>query len=198
MQRHLFDVPPPPRAAPPVPGLVFRTGFLTPDEEAFLLHEISGLTFREFTMHGVVARRRVAHFGWDYGYQSWSIRETAPIPDWLVPLRDRGAALAGLAPRLLEQALVTYYPRGAGIGWHRDAPMFGPTVVGVSLLGDCEMRFRRLKRRPRERSERLLLPRRSAYVLSGEARSDWQHGIPELERDRYAITFRTVRTRPTR
>jgi alkylated DNA repair dioxygenase AlkB len=34
---------------------------------------------------------------------------------------------------------------------------------------------------------------RSIYVLSGAARSQWQHSIPAVERLRYSITFRTVR-----
>jgi alkylated DNA repair dioxygenase AlkB len=29
-----------------------------------------------------------------------------------------------------QRALVTRYPPGAGIGWHRDAPTFGGKVVG--------------------------------------------------------------------
>jgi alkylated DNA repair dioxygenase AlkB len=34
--------------------------------------------------------------------------------------------------QLAGGVLVSYYPSGATIGWHRDAPVFGD-VVGVSL-----------------------------------------------------------------
>jgi alkylated DNA repair dioxygenase AlkB len=91
----------------------------------------------------------------------------------------------------LEEVLVTRYEAGAGIGWHRDAPMFGPIVAGVSLLAACRMRFQRKTKIGRETAEWVLEPR-SAYVLSGEARRCWQHSIPPTKALRYSITFRTV------
>jgi DNA oxidative demethylase len=91
---------------------------------------------------------------------------------------------------------VTRYPTGATIGWHRDAPMFGPSVVGISLLGACEMRFRR---RAGDSFVRFTqpLPARSAYVLGGPARAVWQHSIPAVPSLRYSITFRTLRAAPS-
>lgn len=152
---------------------------------------MEALAFREVRMHGVAARRTVVHYGWDYGYESWRITPGAPLPPFLEPLRERAGALAGLAPAELEQVLVARYPPGAGIGWHRDAPMFGPVVVGVSLGAPCVMRFRR---GPRDRRlRRVTLAPRSAYVLGGPARATWQHGIPPVGALRYSVTFRTVR-----
>lgn len=145
-------------------------------------------------MHGVVAKRRVVHFGWDYGYESWRITPTEPIPDWLQPLRERAAGLMHVATETVEEVLVTRYEAGAGIGWHRDAPMFGPTVVGVSLAGTCRMRFQRRVGAARETAEILLEPR-SAYVFTGAARLHWQHSIPATKTLRYSITFRTVKVR---
>ncbi len=145
-------------------------------------------------MHGVVAKRRVVHFGWDYGYESWSITPTDPIPAWLWPLRKRAAGLMDVAPETVEEVLVTHYGVGAGIGWHRDASMFGPTVVGVSLAGTCRMRFQRKVGAARETAEIVLAPR-SAYVLTGAARLQWQHAIPATKTLRYSLTFRTVRPR---
>jgi len=89
--------------------------------------------------------------------------------------------------------LVTEYPVGATIGWHRDAPPFG-IVVGVSLLSACRFRFRRTVNDRVERAETELAPR-SAYVLSGPARTEWQHSIPPTTALRYSITFRTLRRR---
>jgi alkylated DNA repair dioxygenase AlkB len=102
------------------------------------------------------------------------------------------ADLVGVAPELLEEVLVTDYPPQAGIGWHRDAPMFGPAVVGISLLGPARFRFQRRLAQERMIAESFLEPR-SAYVLSGEARSSWQHSIPAGRQQRYSITFRTLR-----
>jgi alkylated DNA repair dioxygenase AlkB len=87
--------------------------------------------------------------------------------------------------------LVTEYTPGAGIGWHRDAPSFG-VVVGVSLLGPCRFRFARGAGGARETRAVILEPR-SAYVLSGPARWQWQHSIPPGKTARYSITFRTMR-----
>ena len=173
-------------------GLLYRPEFLSPEEERALLSWLSNLEFHEVAMRGQVARRTVRHYGYDYGYESWALVPGEPIPPELEPVRGRGAALAGLEARNLLQALVSRYPDGAGIGWHRDAPMFGASLVGVSLGAACRMRFRRTLEEER-RAWDLELEPRSAYVLAGPARSTWQHSIPPAKALRYSITFRTVR-----
>ena len=57
----------------------------------------------------------------------------------------------------MADLLVTRYPPGAGIGWHRHAPQFGE-VSGVSLLTACRMRFRRGRPRAWETAELTLEP----------------------------------------
>jgi alkylated DNA repair dioxygenase AlkB len=143
-------------------------------------------------MHGVIAKRKVVHFGWDYGYDSWTIWPTDPVPVWLLALRARTAGVVGAAPEAIEEILVTRYEAGAGIGWHRDAPMFGPVVLGVSLAGSCRMRFQRTVAGRRQTAETVLSPR-SWYVLAGKARFAWQHSIPPAKELRYSITFRTLK-----
>lgn len=178
---------------PPVPeGFRYLPDWISLAEEQELLAHIAALSFAEVRMHGVVAKRRVVHFGWDYGYESWKISPTDPIPAWLMPLRERAAALIETPPTGLEEVLVSRYEPGAGIGWHRDAPMFGPVVIGVSLVGSCRMRFQRKRGGTRETSDCILEPR-SAYVLSCAARVAWQHSIPPTKELRHSITFRTVR-----
>ena len=181
------------RAVPEEPeGLVFQPDFLTPDEERDVLAVLDRIDFREIVMRGQVARRTVRHFGYDYDYEGWGLEPAEPLPDELVWLRDRCGALAELEPASLAQTLVSRYPEGAGIGWHRDAPMFGAKVVGVSLLSRCRMRFQRTVGDER-RTWELELPERSAYVLAGAARSAWQHSIPATRSLRYSITFRTLK-----
>ena len=141
-------------------------------------------------MHGVSAKRRVQHYGWVYGYETWRLNPGPPIPEFLIPAREHAARLAGLKSEDFEEVLVTEYPAHSGIGWHRDAPMFGPSVVGVSLLSSCRLRFRR---QAGARILELSLEPRSAYILGGEARTKWQHSIPPTVSLRYSITFRTVR-----
>jgi DNA oxidative demethylase len=173
-------------------GLVYRPEFITADEEARLLDVLGSMELHEITMRGQTARRTVRHFGFDYGYESWRLTPTEPLPTSLAFIRDRCAGLAGVEPEALAQLLVSRYPPGAGIGWHRDAPMFGQAIVGVSLGSPCRMRFRRTAREARQVFELELAPR-SAYVLAGPARSAWQHSIPATRDLRYSLTFRTLR-----
>lgn len=154
------------------------------------MKSVQGLEFSAVEMRGQVARRRVAHFGWRYGYSTWQIEPGAALPDFMAPIRIRAAGLAGVEPEALAEVLVTQYPPGAPIGWHRDAPQFGD-VVGVSLLSACRLRFKRGKGRDAPTWETALAPR-SAYLLRGSARWAWQHSIPPVKTLRYSVTFRTL------
>ena len=111
-------------------------------------------------------------------------------PAFLLPLRARAAAFASVSPESLQQVLINQYAPGAGIGWHRDKPMFGD-VIAVSLAAPCTLRLRRRDENGWERASVQVQPR-SAYVLRGEVRWDWQHSIPPVEELRYSVTFRTL------
>jgi len=174
------------------PGYRYIPHFLSESEERELLCHLQSIVFAEVRLHGVVAKQRVAHLGWIYGYESWKIAPGPPMPDRLQPLRERVVTLIDVTPTVLEQALVTCYPAGAGIGWHCDAPMFGPAIVGVSLLGSCRLRFQQRPDLKREVFEAPLEPR-SAHILSGAARDSWQHSIPATKEPRFSVTFRTVK-----
>jgi alkylated DNA repair dioxygenase AlkB len=175
-------------------GLLYVPGFLSEAEERGLLEQLRAVAYSEIKMRGQVARRRTAHFGWLYGYESWQVEPGPAIPDYLLPLRARCAELMGEPPERLVEALLSEYTPGATIGWHRDAPMFGPSVVGVSLGSACRMRFQRGQGEERRTYEVELAPG-SVYVLGGAARSQWQHSIPAVKETRYSITFRTLRER---
>lgn len=174
-------------------GFVYQPHFISQAEHDDLLDEIRRLEFHEVRMHGVVARRRVIQYGWTYAFDGARLTDGPPLPGFLLPVRARAAALASVPPEALSEALLTEYPPGAPIGWHRDAPGFG-IVVGISLLSACRFRFRRGPERGSARVTLTLEPG-SAYVLSGPSRSDWQHSIPEVDARRYSITFRTLRKR---
>jgi DNA oxidative demethylase len=179
-------------AAEPPAGFRYTADFLTPDDERALLEEIEAYPFHEVRMRGQVARRTVIHFGWDYDYEGWSVHPTTPPSLRLRALADRCAEAAEVAPESLQQFLVACYPPGATIGWHRDAPMFGSPVIGVSLLAPCTMRFRRKRGESYEVWPQPLAPR-SLYILGGAARMQWQHSIPPTKVLRYSITMRTLR-----
>ena len=173
-------------------GLVYRAEFITPEEERGLTDIFDGLDFRAVTMRGQTARRTVRHFGIDYDYESGELVPTDPLPAPMLWLRDRCAALMERDPADLVQVLVSRYPAGAGIGWHRDAPMFGSKIAGVSLMASCRMRFQRTVGGERSVAAVELAPR-SAYLLSGRARWSWQHSIPATKELRYSVTFRTLK-----
>ena len=176
-------------------GLQYTEDFLTPAEETALIGVVEDLDYRTFELRGQVARRTVRTFGYTYDFDARNVAQIEPLPEWLLPLRERCGALAGVEPAAFVHALVNRYPPGATIGWHRDAPPFGPTVAGVSLAADCEMRFQRTLKGTRYVHQQPL-ERRSAYVLGGLARSAWQHSIPAIDHPRYSITFRTLRRSP--
>jgi alkylated DNA repair dioxygenase AlkB len=127
-------------------------------------------------------------FGWRYDFNERELQQADDMPPFLLPLRQRAAAFAALPPSGFQHALVTEYSPGAAIGWHRDKAVFAE-VVGVSLLAPCRFRFRRKQGSKWERASLTLEPR-SAYLLRGPARSEWEHSIPDVDRLRYSITFR--------
>jgi alkylated DNA repair dioxygenase AlkB len=190
-QGDLFGGEPAPAAQAATPdGFRYWADVITPAEEAALAAELETLPFRPYEFRGYLANRRVVGFGARYDDASRMVAAAAPIPDWLAPLRDRVAGLAGVAPAAFATALINEYAPGAGIGWHRDRPQFG-LVAGVSLLTPCALRLRRRSGARFERTAAPLAPR-SAYLLSGAARREWEHSITPAQALRYSITFRTL------
>jgi alkylated DNA repair dioxygenase AlkB len=171
-------------------GLVYRPELLTVAEEGKLLEILRTLRFDPIVMHGVEARRTARHYGLGYDYESRTPRPGEAMPAWLVELRGRVERFH--AGEYVE-ALVQRYPAGSTIGWHRDAPAFGD-VVGISVGGAARLRFQRGKGDERRVWEVVCEPR-SVYLLSGPARTSWQHSIPPTKELRYSITFRTLRKR---
>lgn len=172
-------------------GLRYRPDFLLPAEEAALFERFKTLPFKEFEFQGFLGKRRTVSFGWHYAFDGSGLHEAAAMPDFLLPVRRKAAEFLDVGEDALQHALIIEYAPGAGIGWHRDRPVFGD-VVGISLLAPARMRFRRKQGEKWERSSLIAEPR-SAYLLQGPARSEWEHSIPPMEALRYSITFRTLR-----
>lgn len=172
-------------------GLAYRADFLSAEEEAALAAQIAALPFKPFEFQGFLGKRETVSFGWSYRFDGSGLAAAAPIPDWLLPARARAAAFAGLTADALEQALLIRYGEGAGLGWHRDRPVF-EAVVGISLLAPAPLRFRRKAGSKWERFTLSVEPR-SIYALGGPARTEWEHSIPPVAALRYAITFRSMK-----
>jgi alkylated DNA repair dioxygenase AlkB len=185
-QPSLFE----PRPSLPA-GFKYRTDLLTAAEEQELLAAFAGLPFREFEFQGYLGKRRVVSFGWRYDFNDRELRKGDDLPAFLLPCRERAAQFAGIRSADLQQVLLTEYSAGAGIGWHKDKAMFGE-VVGISLASPCVFRLRRKTGTTWQRAWIVAEPR-SAYLLQGPARSEWEHSIPAVDRLRYSITFRNFK-----
>lgn len=174
-----------------LPGLSSSPPLMTPAEEQRLIEHIDAVGLEPFRFQQWTGKRLTRSFGWRYDFETGRFAPADPIPTWLVSVKARAARFAGLDPAELVQALVIRYDPGAGIGWHKDRPVF-EHVVGVSLGALATMRFRRRSAAKFERRSAPLEPR-SVYHLSGEARDEWEHSIAGMDLARWSITFRSLR-----
>ena len=170
-------------------GFGYRENVISPSEEQAMVERFAALPFKPFEFHGYLGKRRVAVVR--MALRLWrgeAARQRGRSRRFLLPLRDRAAAFAGVAADSLQQILVTEYAPGAGIGWHRDRPMF-EDVIAISFLSPCLLRFRRKHAAGWNRASHEVNAR-SAYLLRGPARREWQHSVPPVDRLRYSVTFR--------
>jgi alkylated DNA repair dioxygenase AlkB len=171
-------------------GLRYLPAFLSPEEERTLLEGIATLELREAQYKEFTAKRRVASFGASYDFTANELMPAPTMAPFLLPLREKVAAWAGIEAERFGYALVAEYRPGTELGWHRDVPQF-EVVAGVSLGTAATMRFRPFPPPKGARSMTLQLEPRSAYVLRDDARWKWQHSIAATPGLRYSITFRT-------
>lgn len=221
-------------------GLLYQPDFIEAAEEEMLLNGCAGLDYTPFVNMGYESKRLVASFGQALSFRSGTQWAERLPPEWMLGLLLRvrswlaeAAPLAACSSAALSQAeesevsteyrgavcgpelahvLVTRYPPGAQINWHRDAPQF-ELICGLSLGAACRLRLRPCRGLPEQtetpprasapepagmpaaarprRSISLRLEPRSLYLLSGAARYDWEHSIAPLQAERYSITFRT-------
>ena len=184
-----------------VPGLKVFEEFLTPEEQAECVKRVDAAV-NEWRND---LRRRVQHYGWRYDYKARAITpdmHIGALPDWLDRLAQKLYDETGLFDSKPEQVIVNEYEPGQGIATHIDHRGFGPTVCTISLLDDWEMDFSENW----DDKNPALLRRGSCVLLSGESRSEWQHGIAPRKTEktgngrrdrkrRLSLTFRTVLNR---
>lgn len=177
-------------AEPLIGGLKYSDEFISAAEHEDLVTRLNDTDVTPFRFHGWIGNRKTKTFGWRYDFDDASFTPAEPIPDWLLPLRDKTAALAHVDADEFAHVLLARYDPGAGIGWHRDRPQF-EQVVGISLGAPATMRFRQ-RTNDGFRRAKLHLEPRSAYLLSGESRWEWEHSISPGDQLRFSITFRTL------
>jgi alkylated DNA repair dioxygenase AlkB len=183
----LFEAP----AAPTPAGLRYAPDLFSPKVEKAFVAQFETLPFKPFEFHGYLGNRRVVSFGYRYDYAGRALRSAEEMPAFLKPLRRIASQFAGIPESDLAQALVTEYALGAGIGWHRDKPMF-QDVVALSFLAPCVLRLRRADDAGWERAAVEIAPR-SGYLLHGPVRTEWEHSIVPMDALRYSVTFRSFR-----
>jgi alkylated DNA repair dioxygenase AlkB len=176
------------------PGFSYFPAFISEEEEKQLLEAISGISLHTFIFQGFEAKRKTASFGYDYSFDHRRLAKGKEIPSVFFPLIEKVAAHIGFKPADFTELLVTEYPVGSVINWHRDAPPFD-LIAGISLASDCTFKLRPHEKEKQVRSATISLPvkRRSLYIMQGSAREEWQHSISPVKSVRYSITLRTLK-----
>jgi alkylated DNA repair protein (DNA oxidative demethylase) len=172
-------------------GFIYFPNFISLEEEKKIINNLSHLSWQEVKMYGVIAKRKVIHYGLDYTYNSRTVNPTDPPPSYIVSLIEKSANILKIHSDEIVETLITFYPVGAGIGWHKDASVFGNKIFGISLQSPCIIKFRK-KHNDKYIIVNYDIEPRSAYILSSEARWDWQHSISPVKSPRYSITFRML------
>ncbi|CAN5326536.1 hypothetical protein BH23BAC1_BH23BAC1_46220 [soil metagenome] len=133
----------------------------------------------------------MASYGYDYNFENRSSSKGYPIPEIFNPVIEKVSSTLKLIAEGFAVLLLTEYPVGSVINWHRDAPPFD-LIAGISLLADCKFRLRPQDKIKQNRSSVISFPvhRRSLYVMQGPARIDCQHSISTVKEKRYSITLR--------
>ena len=176
--------------APLIAGLSYCEDVIGSAEEQSLIDRLAAADLSPFRFHGWLGNRKTQSFGWRYDFDDASFSPAEPIPEWLTPVRETAARFAGVESDDFVHVLLARYDPDAGIGWHRDRDVFDK-VVGISLGTSATLRFRRRKPGGFDRASLDVAPR-SAYLLSGEVRWDWEHRITPGDKLRFSITFRTL------
>jgi alkylated DNA repair dioxygenase AlkB len=171
-------------------GFAYCGDVISPKEEQHFAEQFAMLPLAPFEFHGFRGRRRVLSFGWRYDFDAHRLRISEEIPSFLLPLRDRAAEMAGIPGASLQQVLVSEYAPGAAIGWHFDKAQF-EDVIALSFLAPCMLKLRRRREQGWDRQSIEIMPR-SAYILRGPARREWQHCILPVGELRYSVTFRSL------
>ena len=184
-----------------VPGLKYMLDFISEGEEMDLVTEIDGAGW------STELQRRVQHYGWRYDYKARQIDASmriGPLPEWAVHLARRLVS-SRLLTELPDQVIVNEYRGDQSIARHVDSENFADGIATISLLESWEMVFREKKKQGRKVTQRL--DRRSAAIMTGDARYRWTHEIPKRKyepgpagrverRRRISLTFRKVLAPP--
>ena len=187
-----------PLESPYPEGFSYLSDFISKAEEDFLLEEISKHPLNTFMFQGYEAKRKVASFGYDWSFEKRQLSKGKDIPTTFEKLIQKVADHISVSPDAISELLITEYPPGSVINWHRDAPPFD-LIAGISLATDCVFKLRPYDKKKQGRSSIISLTarRRSLYIMQGPSRTDWEHSISPVKTTRYSITLRTLKANLT-
>lgn len=151
-------------------------------------------------------RRRVQQYGWRYRYdrckREEKITPLGPLPPWAQEIAER-LVREKITQLLPDQLIVNEYLPGQGISPHIDDPGFGPDIISVSLGSPILSDMYTPEDKDNKQPISIDLAPGSAVIMSGEARTEWKHGIRARKSDtidgvrrerqrRLSLTFRAV------
>ncbi len=180
-----------------IKGLQYIPNYISLEQEKSLITTIDNQVWLNDL------KRRVQHYGYKYDYKAKKITDAlklGELPDWIKVYCNKLHS-EKLVSQIPDQVIINEYQAGQGITPHIDCvPCFGDTIASLSLGSACVMEFTHSKT---SEKQSLLLEPKSLVILSGEARYDWQHSIPQRKTDKYngniinrtrriSLTFRNV------
>lgn len=150
-------------------GLTLVPDFVDPSQEVAIL------TWLDQQPWDTSLKRRTQHYGYRYNYAGHGHAPLVPTTPFSGPILEMAQRLSttvysGGVP---TQCIVNEYTRNQGIAAHTDSPMFGPTIVSISLGAPTIMIF---SHRDGTRIP-VPLPQRSLLIMTGPARTEWKHEI---------------------
>lgn len=179
-------------------GLFLIRNFIEDEEEALLVAKINE---NQWSGQGIPPNPEMKRRGQQYGglfcYMTRSLTKLdTPLPDWIESLCRRVSEAIftnlGISDRF-DFVCINEYTQGQGIMPHVDSLLFGPTIVSLSLLEQCEMAFEPVV--PNEHPpSRFIFEPRSILVMTQESRYKFLHSVSKSSicTKRIAIIFRSL------
>ena len=169
------------------PGFRMTTEIMTPEFEREIVAVIDSLEMTAYPQPDL-GRRYTRAYGWGYDSRTYELVPADPLPVELEPLRHVAAEFAGVGADDLEHCMISRFEPGAMIPWLRMRPIWNH-LVGMPLGSAAPMEFRRS---PEDAIVRVSAEPRSMYLLTGEARADYEHRFPATPHHRWCLWFRDL------
>ncbi len=186
-----------------VKGLYYVPNFLS-DKEQKEISKYLRTTKKWNNIGKNTNSRRVMHFGYNYAYDRSGIKKVEDMPKYFIELvtkeRINSFIKGELLTEKMDQLIINEYKPGQGIYHHIDhVKYFGSIIICITVGSGIGMEF--IKSDDSNQKKTIYVQPGSLYIMSGDARYKWKHGIRKVQYDngkkrgtRYSLTYRTVKT----